>query len=134
MKYNLLISIIYLFLLSACGKAQLKQGETIINVFYSNAESENYKALDTLMSFQFYQGTPYKQFVQMINNKNKVFGKINKKSLGKYKIVKSTNSTDTIHLGYIVDYQKAHTKESFTLIKENKDFKILKYYISQEDN
>lgn len=78
MKYNLLISIIYLFLLSACGKAQLKQGETIINVFYSNTESENYKALDTLMSFQFYQGTPYKQFIQMVSNKNKAFGKITK--------------------------------------------------------
>lgn len=134
MKYNILIIITYLFLLSACGKAQLKQGETVINAFYNNIESENYKALDTLMSFQFYQKTPYKQFIQMINNKNKVFGKIDKKSLGKYKIVKSTNSTDTIHLGYIVDYENAHTKESFTLIKENKDFKILKYYVSQEDN
>lgn len=134
MKYNLLVVIGYLFLLSACGKTDLKDGESVVNAFYNNMERENYKALDTYMSFRFYQGTPYKQFIEMLNKKNRDFGKIKKRSLGKYKKIKTVNSTDTIHLGYIVDYQNAQTKESFTLIKEKEDFKILKYYISEEDN
>ena len=66
-----------------------------------------------------------------MSEKNKEFGKLEKKSLGKYKLIKSF--TDTVHLGYIVDYEKALSKESFTLIKENGNFKILKYYINKEN-
>lgn len=134
MKLNTLIIMIGTLLFSGCKQSEIKNGESVINAFYKNLESENYKNLDTLMSFQFYQNTPYKEFIQMLHENNKEFGKINKKSLGKYKIIKSTNSTDTLHLGYEVNYKNVHTKESFTLIKEKKDFKILKYYISQEEN
>ena len=53
-----------------------------------------------------------------------------KKSLEKYKIIKS--AIDTIHLGYNVTYKNTNTKESFTLIKEDNDYKIYKYYIHRE--
>ena len=35
----------------------------------NNIENENYRALDTLMSFQFYQTTPYKEFIEIIKKK-----------------------------------------------------------------
>ncbi|KAA0125961.1 hypothetical protein FY557_19820 [Chryseobacterium sp. SN22] len=134
MKYNFIAVVAFLSLLSSCEKTELKEGESIVNAFYSNIETKNYKLLDKLMSFLFYQGTPYKQFIEMLDRKNNEFGKINRRSLGKYKMIESINATDTIHLGYVVEYQNVHTKESFTLIKEKENFKILKYYVSQEDN
>ncbi|WP_027385136.1 hypothetical protein [Chryseobacterium gregarium] len=130
MKYCIVISITSFFLFFGCKRHELSQGEIIVNTFYKNKESENFKDLDTLMSFRFYQNTPYKEFIHMLSTKNKEYGKINKKSLAKYKIVKSTKSTDTLHFGYEVDYMNVHTKESFTLIQEDKGFKILKYYVS----
>lgn len=131
MKYSFLGSFICFVLFIGCGKKEVKQGEIIVNEFYTKSEQKDYKAIDSIMSFRFYQATPYKDFINILIEKNKKFGKVRKKSLEKYKIIKS--ATDTIHLGYDVDYKNTHTKESFTLIKENGHFKILKYYISEDD-
>lgn len=130
MKYIFLGFFICFVLLTGCNKNRVMQGEKVVDEFYNKMEQENYKGIDSLMSFKFYQTTPYTHFIKLLTEKGKEFGKINKKSLGKYKIVNSV--TDTIHLGYNVDYKNTHTKESFTLIKEKENFKILKYYISRE--
>ncbi|PWN57541.1 hypothetical protein [Chryseobacterium viscerum] len=131
MKYNILSSLICFVLFIGCGEKEVKQGEIVVDEFYIKSEQKNYKAIDSIMSFRFYQTTPYKEFINILIEKNKEFGKVRKKSLEKYKIVKSV--TDTIHLGYNVEYKNTHTKESFTLIKEDGNFKILKYYISKTD-
>lgn len=113
------------------GKKEIKQGEIIVDEFYIKSEKKNYKAIDTLMSFRFYQNTTYNDFVMFLNKKKKGFGRVGKRTLRKSKIIKNFIS-DTLHLGYEVNYKYTSTKESFTLIKEKKGFKILKYYISQE--
>ena len=130
MKYITLVFIFgYLFI--GCNDNEIEYAEVVVNKFYNKMEQKNYKAIDSLISFRFYQTTSNKDFIKILSEKNKEFGKLEKKSLGKYKLIKSF--TDTVHLGYIVDYEKALSKESFTLIKENGNFKILKYYINKEN-
>jgi len=131
MKYNILISFVCIVLFIRCERKEVKLGEIVVDEFYTNMEQENYKVIDSLTSFRLYQTTPYKDFIKFLSEKNKEFGKIKKRSLGKYKIIKS--ATDTIHLGYNIDYKNKHTKESITLIKESGHFKILRYYISEDD-
>ena len=129
MRYIILIFILC-SLFIGCKNDEIKQGEVIVNKFYNKIEQKNYIGMDSLISFRFYQNTPYNDFKTFLNKKDKEFGKIKKKTLRKSKIIKMPTS-DTLHLGYEVNYTNTSTKESFTLIKEDKDFKILKYYISQ---
>ena len=130
MKYINLIFLVCLVLFTECGREDVSKGGVIVDTFYIKTEQENYKGVDSLMSFRFYQITPYKNFIKILSEKNKKFGKIQKKPLEKYKIIKS--AIDTIHLGYNVTYKNTNTKESFTLIKEDNDYKIYKYYIHRE--
>ncbi len=131
MKYIILLLFIC-SLFMRCKDDEIKQGVITVDNFYVKIENEDYIGMDSLMSFKFYQNTPYKDFKVFLNKKNKDFGELEGKTLKKFKIIK-TSTLDTIHLGYEVNYKNISTKESFTLIEENEDFKIIKYYISTEE-
>jgi len=104
----------------------LKTTEEILSVFYSN--QDNIKVLDKLISFRFYQKTPYYKFKETIENKFKVCGRfIN------YKIIETEYSNDqsAVSIKCDVKYEKINTIEQIIMIKEseNSNFQIFEYNI-----
>lgn len=98
--------------------------EEIVTEFYKNINDAS--KLDKLMSFRFYQKTPYNKFKEVILEKSKKFGilkglkKINTEFSPDKKAVKYT---------FDIEYDKAKTQEILVLIKENEkdNFKIFEY-------
>lgn len=117
-----------LLLFSACqSDEEITHAEAVIEKFYLYDKSDDYKGIDTLMTFQFYQGTPYIDFISILKKKKEAFGSFKSKTLEDYKITYS--KVNTIFLEYKVSYYKKQTKESFILEDSKNGYKIFKYNI-----
>lgn len=53
---------------------ELKLAESKVDEFYNFEKTDNYKSIDLLMGYQFYQVTPYNEFVNFLKTKKKGFG------------------------------------------------------------
>ncbi|UOX34837.1 hypothetical protein LXD69_04835 [Flavobacterium sediminilitoris] len=102
--------------------------EEIINYFYENIE--NPEKLDNIISFRFYQKTPYNRFKEIIIFKNNHFGKLIEKN-----IIKTEYSDDGISISYFikVKYENLEANEQIIMIKESKkdNFSIYEYNVKQ---
>ncbi|WP_347065407.1 hypothetical protein [Flavobacterium sp. WV_118_3] len=100
--------------------------EEIADLFYKN--QNNVKHLNSLMSFRFYQKTPYFKFKEIMEQKNQTFGKFLNKTL-----ISVTNPEKgiTIHK-YKVNYKKRTTVEEIGFIKENEgdSYEVISYNIN----
>ncbi|MWW26907.1 hypothetical protein [Algibacter lectus] len=101
-----------------------KTPNKILKEFYLN--QNNFENLDNLMSFRFYQKTPYSEFKNAIESKNKTCGK-----LLNYKIVQTEYSDDkkSVRLNTDVNYENMNTIEQILLIKEtdNDNYEVFGY-------
>lgn len=100
--------------------------EETLEKFYSNLEK--IKEIDKLISFRFYQKSPYVKFKETMEKKYKLCGKyINKE------IIETEYSADkkAIRLKLNVKYEKKNTIEQIVLIKEseNSNFEVFEYNI-----
>lgn len=97
------------------------------DLFYKN--QNNVKLLNSLMSFHFYQKTPYFKFKEIMEQKNKVFGKFLSKTLIS---ISNPEKGITVHK-YKVNYEKQSTVEEIGLIKESEDsYEIISYNVSNK--
>ena len=99
--------------------------EEIADLFYKN--QNNVKQLNSLMSFRFYQKTPYFKFKEIMEQKNQAFGKFVNKTLIN---VSNPEKGTTIHK-YKVNYKKRSTVEEVGLIKEDEgdSYEVISYNI-----
>ncbi|WP_163401515.1 hypothetical protein [Flavobacterium fluviatile] len=118
------------------SKSKIKNTEKIssektIEMFYKY--QNNIEKLSPLISFRFYQKTPYYKFKEILKEKNKSCGKLIEKTL-----MKSETSTDKKSIGYAykVTYQNIKTVEEIVLIKEseNDNFQVYIYNIKKAKN
>lgn len=126
-KALLLISIVLIIVLSGCEKqdTRINEGELVIESFYMN--QNNIKVLDTLLSYRFYQNTPYNKFRDFIIEKNNLVGKFNTKELVNAKL----SINEYLMFEYKVSYDRKTWNETFRLEKENGVFKIVNYNIKE---
>lgn len=100
--------------------------EEVLEKFYLNLK--NIDELDKLISFRFYQKSPYVKFKETMKAKYKLCGEFIDK-----KIVETEYSADkkAIRLILNVKYKKKNTIEQIILIKEsdNSNFEIFEYDI-----
>ncbi|MBN4048493.1 hypothetical protein JYU17_00815 [Flavobacteriaceae bacterium AH-315-O20] len=124
-KYFILIFIAISLTLSGCKKndKESKEGEIIIDVFYKN--QTDYKVLDTLISYRFYQTTPYSKFKEFMIEKDNSVGDFKSKELIKVK----TSINNYLLFEYKVNYDKKSTTEIFRLEKEQDKYKIVRYNV-----
>lgn len=103
--------------------------EKVINYFYENIESP--EKLDNIISFRFYQKTPYNRFKEMIIFKNNHFGKLIKKN-----IIKTEYSDDGMSINYFIKakYENLEANEQIIMIKESEkdNFSIYEYNVKQK--
>ncbi len=118
------------------SKSKIKKTEKIssektIEMFYKY--QNNIEKLSPLISFRFYQKTPYYKFKEILKEKNKSCGKLIEKTL-----MKSETSADkkSIVYSYKVTYQNIKTVEEIVLIKEseNDNFQVYIYNIKKAEN
>ncbi len=149
---ELIIIYFLLFTLSSCGQNEIKETivnangkiisktdidnktvekspEEILNVFYNN--QNDVKELDKLMSFRFYQNTPYNKFKETMQAKYQYCGELAEKTITE---TEYSDDKKTITFFLKVKYQKVNTTEKIVMIKEsdNDNFQILKYDIKPE--
>jgi hypothetical protein len=104
--------------------------EQTIEMFYK--KQNDVKAIDRLMSFRFYQTTPYVKFKEMLNEKNKACGEF----IEKYYIEsRKADDNKAIAFTYKVKYKNVETIEEISLLKEteNDDYKIFIYKIKRAE-
>lgn len=103
-----------------------KNENIIIDKFYLS--QNNGKVLDSLMSFRFYQKTPYNKFKKIIESKVNSFGKFVDKTLINRK---KSNDGITIYK-FKVRYERITTIEEIGLFRENEkdSYHIISYNIS----
>lgn len=116
---------------STVKKSINRSPEKTIELFYKN--QNDIKALDPLISFRFYQKTPYYKLNEILKEKDKSFGKLLEKTLIKTKTSEDKNSIAYL---YNVTYQKLKTTEEIILIREsqNDDFQVYVYNIKKAVN
>ncbi|SHM97253.1 hypothetical protein [Flavobacterium chilense] len=128
--YNLLLLCFSLILLACESNSnELKLAESKVDDFYNFEKAGNYRSIDLLMSYQFYQVTPYNKFVNFLKVKKEVMGNFKSKKLIASKITKITNSNNRILLDYEVWYVKKKTVERFIFEIDDNDYRILNYVI-----
>lgn len=91
----------------------LQKAENVVSQFYKFENQMNYSGIDSLISFKFYQKTPYSKLVSILKEKNKIVGHFKNKNLEDYRVNFSTNQPNTIYLEYKVEYSKTTTREFF---------------------
>jgi hypothetical protein len=98
--------------------------DRIINKFYEN--QTDIKELDKLMSFRFYQKTPYSKFKESMIQKNIEFGKLIEKKITKTEFSEDNNA---ISVKLNVTYENETTIEKIVLIRETEKsiYKIFEY-------
>lgn len=124
-RFFILIFIAISLTLSGCEKIdkESEEGELIIDAFYKN--QTDYKVLDTLISYRFYQTTPYSKFKEFMIEKDNSVGDFKSKELIKVK----TSINNYLLFEYKVNYDKKSTTEIFRLEKEKDKYKIVKYNV-----
>jgi hypothetical protein len=112
------------------NKSENKSPEKTIELFYKN--QNNIKVIDSLMSFRFYQKTPYVKFKEILNEKNKLCGEFLENTLIK---TQKSEDNNAIAFTFKVKYKKEETIEEIGLLKEseNSDFQIFTYNIKQTE-
>ncbi|NUY82744.1 hypothetical protein HUK80_17710 [Flavobacterium sp. MAH-1] len=105
-------------------KGGKRTAERTVELFYGNLN--DIKAIDSLMSFRFYQIIPYFKFKELLVEKNKVSGELLEKTLVNSKKSEDNNS---VVFSYRVKYQNIETTENIGLIRENEnnDFQVYIY-------
>ena len=107
-------------------KKRTLNSEDVLEKFYSNRK--NIDELDKLISYRFYQKSPYVKFKEGMETKYKLCGEFIDKE-----IVETEYSADkkAVRLKLNVKYEKKKTIEQIVLIKEseNSDFNIFEYNI-----
>ena len=100
--------------------------ENIIDFFYKNLD--DVRKIDNVLSFRFYQKTPYNKFKEIMENKNNRFGKILEK-----KILKIEYSKDKMKVIFLLEvkYLNETTKEQILMIKESvtDNYSIIEYVV-----
>ena len=111
-------------------KEKIRTSDEVLNAFYDN--QTNIKALDKMISFRFYQKTPFIKFKEVMETKNKVCGKLIEK-----KVVEKEFSEDKKAIRYklLVSYEKKKTVEQVVMIREseNSGFEIFDYNIKTNE-
>jgi hypothetical protein len=100
--------------------------ENIIDFFYKNLD--DVRKIDNVLSFRFYQKTPYNKFKEIMENKNNRFGKMLEK-----KILKIEYSKDKMKVIFLLEvkYLNETTKEQILMIKESvtDNYSIIEYVV-----
>ena len=116
---------------SKIKKTENRSSQKTIEMFYKY--QNDIEKLSPLISFRFYQKTPYYKFKEILKEKNKSCGKFIEKTL-----LKSETSEDKKSIGYAykVTYQNIKTVEEIVLIKEaeNDSFQVYTYNIKKAVN
>lgn len=103
-----------------------RTSEEILKEFYFN--QNNIKYLAKLISFRFYQKTPYVKFKETMEAKYKLCGK-----LINYKLIETEYSEDKNAVRYKLEvkYEKKNTVEQIILFKESasSDYEVYEYNI-----
>lgn len=112
-------------------KSITRSPEKTIEIFYKN--QNNIKIIDPLISFRFYQKTPYYKLKEILAEKDKTCGKFIKNTLIKTKTSEDKNSIAYL---YNVTYQNLKTIEEIILKREsiNDDFQVYVYNIKKAVN
>lgn len=110
-------------------KSTYRSPEKTIEMFYEN--QDDIKALDPLISFRFYQKTPYYKLNEILEQKNKSCGKFVEKTLVK---TKTSDDKNSIAYLYNVTYKNMKTTEEIVLIREstNDNFQVYIYNIKKQ--
>ncbi|PNW25763.1 hypothetical protein [Formosa algae] len=107
---------------------KIKNPSEVLKEFYLN---QNNIEIDKLISFRFYQKTPYIKFKEIMKSKFTVCGKFLN-----YKIVQTEYSDDkkSVRLNTDVSYENINTTEQIILIKEfdNDNFQVFDYNIKRK--
>ncbi|WP_300486772.1 hypothetical protein [Flavobacterium sp.] len=100
--------------------------ESLTDFFYKNIS--NIKEIDKIMSYKFYQTTPFKEFSKLIESKNTQFGKFISKEVIK---VEYSNDKHKATIFLKVKYSKVESKEQIVFLKEfEKDsYNIVEYFV-----
>lgn len=103
-----------------------KTSEEVLEEFYFN--QNNIKHLDKLISFRFYQKTPYVKFKETMEAKYKLCGEF-----VNYKLIETEYSegNNAVRYKLEVKYEKKNTVEQIILFKESKNsnFQVYEYNI-----
>jgi hypothetical protein len=101
---------------------KFKTYSEVLNEFYFN--QKNIKSLDRLISFRFYQKTPYFKFKETMESKFLICGKFKD-----FKIIETEFSQDqnSIRIKCEVQYEKVSTIEQIIMIKETEKSNFLIY-------
>ncbi|MFK7058927.1 hypothetical protein [Flavobacterium oreochromis] len=107
-------------------KEKIYTPDEILNSFYSNQNNINF--LSKMISFRFYQKTPFVKFKDIMETKNNFCGKLIKKE-----IIEKEYSNNNLAIRYklYVEYEKRKTTEQVVLIKESEssNFEVFDYNI-----
>lgn len=130
-KYYSLVFFCFCVFFFSCGanSNDLQLAEKVADDFYRFEKTKDYKSIDFVMSYQFYQVTPYNKFVNFLKMKNEVTGDFKSKKLKSYKIINISNSNNRILLNYEVEYKKKKITEQLILENSEDNFKIINYVI-----
>ncbi|RTY83042.1 hypothetical protein EKL97_05715 [Flavobacterium sp. LS1P28] len=130
-KFYSFIFICFSLLVISCeaNSNNVKLAEKIADDFYVLEKTKDYKSIDLLMSYQFYQVTPYEKFVNFLKVKREVTGGFKHKKLESYNVVIISGSNNRIVLNYEVEYQKKKMTEQFIMENNDGDFKIINYVL-----
>lgn len=131
-KFYSFVLLCFCMMLFSCesNSNKLKLAESKIDDFYNFEKVNDYKSIDNLMNYQFYQVTPYNKFVNFLKVKKEVTGDFKIKKLKSSKIITITNSNDRIILEYETEYIKKKTSETFVLEKNHEEYQILNYSVN----
>ena len=100
--------------------------ESLTNYFYGNIG--NIKKIDKIISYKFYQATPYKDFSKLMESKNVQFGKFISKEVVKIEYSDHRNKA-TVFLR--VKYSNIESNEQIVFFKESakEGYNIVEYKI-----
>jgi len=102
--------------------------EDVLTYFYANITDA--KKVDEIISFRFYQKTPYMKFKELLSQINKTTGKIINKVVVKEEYSKDKRS---VMLTLKITYEKIVTNEILVLIQETADgrYEVYEYQIKK---
>lgn len=131
-KFYSFVFLCFSLILFSCesDSKEMKLAESKVDDFYKFDKVDDYKSIDLLMNYQFYQATPYNSFVKFLKEKKELTGNFKAKKLKSCKIETFTNSNDKVVLEYEIEYSKKKTSEIFVLEKNKNEYQILNYSVN----
>ena len=106
----------------------------VVDQFYDRVAEGKYEAVDALFSSEFWKVTSKEKLHNLLIKKKEKLGKLNTKLLAKWetKRIESSNPSSNYALLYDNKYDKFEAKESFRLVMEKNQIKIIAFNINSD--